>query len=297
MLDQSSACAYVGAYSKKKPNGIYMMPMDLSKVEFRKILLTALDASQERRIDQAFSAFHNYSVLNMVFAMIQLDEIAPIATQSQWNKKGRTIMENVSPITLVVPTVLPILTSWGAPFFDQAGYPLTKLQGFHYEAKWFSLAQTEGETIDWSYESEMTGVWNKEKALRHLNIKLVRFSHISGNTQAYARINKENNEREVAVNPLATFPESALFHELAHHVLGHLDHDNEKEPHVTRLDPYSEKEVEAETVSYLCCACLGFPGLAESRGYIYHYLNDGQLDDKMAQKIFSAANKIIKAGT
>ena len=41
---------------------------------------------------------------------------------------------------------------------------------------------------------------------------------------------------------------------------------------------------------------LGPPGLHESRGYIQNWLADGEISDKSAQRIFSAANKILEAG-
>ena len=54
--------------------------------------------------------------------------------------------------------------------------------------------------------------------------------------------------------------------------------------------------MEAESVAYLCISLLGLPGQEESRGYIQHWLGSDKIEDKSAQKIFSAANKILKAG-
>lgn len=60
--------------------------------------------------------------------------------------------------------------------------------------------------------------------------------------------------------------------------------------------PRDIKEVEAESVAYILCSILDLPGLTESRGYIQHWLNYQQIPEKSAQKIFSAADKILKAG-
>ena len=61
------------------------------------------------------------------------------------------------------------------------------------------------------------------------------------------------------------------------------------------------KEAEAESVAYLCCATLGLPGLEESRGYIQDWLGSTvqaeEFGKKSAARVFSAANKILKAGT
>jgi hypothetical protein len=49
-------------------------------------------------------------------------------------------------------------------------------------------------------------------------------------------------------------------------------------------------------VAYILCNLLGLPGLAESRGYIQNWMSDADISDKSAQRIFSAANKIMEAG-
>ncbi|MFZ1547090.1 MAG: hypothetical protein WAT12_08305 [Candidatus Nitrotoga sp.] len=61
------------------------------------------------------------------------------------------------------------------------------------------------------------------------------------------------------------------------------------------------KEAEAEAVAYLCCATLGLPGLEESRDYIQGWLGSKarseEFSKKSASRVFSAADKILKAGT
>jgi hypothetical protein len=41
---------------------------------------------------------------------------------------------------------------------------------------------------------------------------------------------------------------------------------------------------------------LNLNGLNESRGYIQSWLQGAEITDKTAQRIFSAANKILEAG-
>ena len=60
--------------------------------------------------------------------------------------------------------------------------------------------------------------------------------------------------------------------------------------------PRDIREVEAESVAYICCAILGLPGLNECRGYIQAWLSDASITDKSAQRIFGAAERILKAG-
>jgi hypothetical protein len=60
--------------------------------------------------------------------------------------------------------------------------------------------------------------------------------------------------------------------------------------------PKDIREVEAESVAYILCSVLDLPGLTESRGYIQNCLDGSEISDKSAQRIFSAADKILKAG-
>ncbi|MDP1941820.1 MAG: hypothetical protein Q8K54_14390 [Gallionella sp.] len=61
------------------------------------------------------------------------------------------------------------------------------------------------------------------------------------------------------------------------------------------------KEAEAEAVAYLCCATLGLQGLEGSRDYIQGWLGSKEQSEefgkKSASRVFSAADKILKAGT
>lgn len=61
------------------------------------------------------------------------------------------------------------------------------------------------------------------------------------------------------------------------------------------------KEAEAEAVAHPCCATLELPGLEESRDYIQGWLGSKERSEefskKSASRVFSAADKILKAGT
>jgi hypothetical protein len=54
------------------------------------------------------------------------------------------------------------------------------------------------------------------------------------------------------------------------------------------------REVEAESVALICCEALGLPGAEFSRGYIQHW--GSEIPEKSARRIFTAADKILKAG-
>jgi hypothetical protein len=56
------------------------------------------------------------------------------------------------------------------------------------------------------------------------------------------------------------------------------------------------REVEAECVAMICCESLALPGVEYSRGYIQHWLLGETIPEKSAQRIFQAADRVLKAG-
>jgi len=89
------------------------------------------------------------------------------------------------------------------------------------------------------------------------------------------------------------------FHETAHVVLGHT---SEADFTDTERTPRHLREVEAEAVALLCCEALNLEGVDFCRGYIQNWLRPmlGQssepIPEKSAQKIFRAADQILRAG-
>jgi hypothetical protein len=70
----------------------------------------------------------------------------------------------------------------------------------------------------------------------------------------------------------------------------------------TEKTPRTLREVEAEAVALLCCEALGLEGADYCRGYLQNWLRRGigfeanAIPEKSAQKIFSTANQILRAG-
>ena len=130
--------------------------------------------------------------------------------------------------------------------------------------------------------------WHEADALAALNVERAPFQHLNGNAQGYAA------ERTVSVSPVAAMPHKTLFHELAHIVLGHTEE-------LRRMDddehtPVSLREVEAECVALICCESLNLTGAEFCRGYIQHWLGSEKIPDRSAQRIFKAADQILRAG-
>lgn len=230
-------------------------------------------------ISEAFHAFHGYSLGNRMFALAQchLRGLAPgpIATYRGWQEKGRQVRKGEKAIILCRPVT--------RRFEDEQGDEKTITTGFIERPYWFLLCQTDGEPV----EFPPSPAWDRSRALAALDIREVPFTDLDGNTLGYAR------GREIAISPLSPMPHETTFHELAHVILGHCA---EIEFRDTRQTPGNLREVEAEAVALLCCESLGLPGAEYARGYIQHWLIGDAIPEKSAQKIFHAADRILKAG-
>ena len=245
----------------------------------------------------AYRQFWNYSVGNQLLAWFECLsrglQVGPINTFRGWQKLGRYVKKGEKAITLCMPVSVKRkprharhATSEGSSQDEEPSAEAPSIEHqtvFIYRPRWFVLCQTDGA----AYVPTELPEWSESRALATLSIVRVEFTHTNGNCLGFAR------ERQVAVSLLAKFLHKTLFHELAHVVLGHTaegqleDHD---------LTPRSLREVEAESVALICCESLNLRGASDSRGYIQHWLSGDAIPDKNAQKIFKAADAILKAG-
>ena len=251
----------------------------MEKANFSQLLSDAIN--QPGIISKCYSTFYGYSLGNQLLAYSQCVSreipLGPIATFKKWKDLGRSVSKGQKAIALVMPVTVSKK--------DEAGEKTGEVFSlFTLKNNWFVLSQTEGE----DYANEVAiPTWDKAKALEAFDINEVAFEHTDGNCQGYAVSNK------IAVNPVAVLPHKTRFHEIAHVVLGHTKEGQLSDSEAT---PRDVREVEAEGVAYILCSLLGLEGLHESRGYIQNWLAGAEITDKTAQRIFSAANKILEAG-
>jgi antirestriction protein ArdC len=251
----------------------------MEKANFSQLLNDAIN--QPGILSKCYSTFHGYSIGNQLLAYSQCIArdipIGPIATFKKWKDLGRSVSKGQKAIALVLPVTIAKK--------DEAGEKTGDVfQLFTLRNNWFVLGQTEGD--DYALEVVIPTL-DKAKALETLSITEVAFSHTDGNCQGYAVSNK------IAINPVAALPHKTRFHEIAHIVLGHTKEGQLSDSEST---PRDVREVEAEGVAYILCSLLNLSGLNESRGYIQNWLQGAEITDKTAQRIFSAANKILEAG-
>lgn len=242
--------------------------------------------TQPGLILKAYSSFHGYSIGNQIAAIVQCHsrsiEPGPINTYPGWQKLKRQVRRGQKALWLCMPiTYKP--KSEQKQTDDNQESQREVLTGFVWKPNWFVLAQTDGEPVP----MPEIPAWDKARALAALNIAQTEFIHTNGNTQGYAR------KREVAISPLAELPHKTLFHELAHVELGHTSDSDFNDSDQT---PRNLREVEAEAVALVICESLSLPGSEYCRGYIQNWLQGDSIPEKSAQKIFGAADRILRAG-
>ena len=230
---------------------------------------------------KAYSAFHGYSLGNQLAAIVQCQlsgiEPGPIDTYKGWLDKGRHVRKGEKAIWLCMPLTHKKTNR-------ETGEDELYITSFVWKPRWFVLSQTEGESVPMPEIPE----WDKERALATLGIEQIPFTHTNGNVQGYA-----TRKSQVAISPLAELPVKTLVHECAHITLGHTSETDISDSEHT---PRSLREVEAEAVALLVCESLGLSCSEYCRGYIQNWLESEPIPEKSAQKIFGAADRILKAG-
>ena len=101
--------------------------------------------------------------------------------------------------------------------------------------------------------------------------------------------------KDIAINPFAVHPNKTLMHELGHVVLGHTTPD--------MLEQYEQHrgifEFQAEAMAHLTMNELGQltdEMATHSRCYIQDWLRGERPPDKAIRDVFTATDKILKAG-
>ena len=235
-------------------------------------------------IMKAYSAFHSYSVGNQILALVQCQmrglQPGPINTFPKWKDLGRFVKRGERALTLCMP-----ITCKRREDNSDEEHTFTS---FVYKARWFTLSQTDGQEL----EPITIPEWDAERALSTLCIERITFDKTDGNCQGFAR------GSQIAINPVAQLPHKTLFHEMAHVLL----HTSEGDFTGTEQTPRNLREVEAESVALLCCEALVLEGVDYARGYIQTWLYRGvgydadAIPERSAQKIFRAADQILRAG-
>ena len=248
--------------------------------------LLAEAVSKPGLVSEAYSRFWSYSVGNQLLALWQCllrkIEPGPINTFLNWQALGRHVRKGEKALILCMPvTVKQKDEPTGKEEKEARAEPDRTI--FLYKARWFVLSQTDGEP----YVPQELPEWSEQRALTTLSITRIPFTILDGNAQGFAA------GRRVSVSPIAFAPHRTLFHELAHVALGHTAEMEMSDGEQTARDL---REVEAEATALICCESLGLGGAEYSRGYLQRWLRTETIPEKSAQRIFKAADTILRAG-
>lgn len=243
--------------------------------------------SEPGRIQEAYRLFSKYSLCNRLLAARQLRRLGvplcPINTFKGWLAANRPVRKGeTAKIALVMP--LPIKKKKADA---EGGDTETVFTLFKPRRGWFYLDQTDGE--EFLIEQRSLN-WDLAQAKELLELTEIPFASVDGTLRGYAV------GRQFAVSPLDRLPARARFREMGAILLGHTAATGTKEARHVPLES-ALREIEAETVAYLCCATLGFDGIEESRALLQELLaGQTEVPDKIAQRAFSAADKLLNAG-
>src|SRR5881296_2833925 len=253
-------------------------------IQFRQLLEEAV--SKPGTLMKAYSMFWNYSLGNQILALIQANnrgiQLGPIASFNRWKELGRHVKRGEKAIELCMPIACKRTVKEEREDGTDVEMEIT-FKRFVFRRNWFMLSQTDGA----EYQPAAIPTWDRARALATLSVEEIPFEMMNGNCQGYAK------GRQIAINPVAQMPAKTTFHELAHIELGHTA---ETAVNDSETLPRSLKEVEAESVALLCLESLGMDGAEYCRGYIQNWLSGAEIPERSAQRIFSAADKILKAG-
>jgi hypothetical protein len=248
------------------------------QIEWPRLLDEALTAPGS--LTGVYDRFHDYSLTNMLlFRMQGVHE--PVASFSRWKSLGRHVLRG----SRAKEVIVPVLINEEAEPLAEKRERMARLIGFKVVRAVFAYSDTDGAEIP----PQPTPGWEYQQALIKLGIREVPFDDTNGNKQGYS------HGTEIAINPIAVRPTKTRFHELAHVVLGHtLPHAYDE--YVTHR---GIREFQAEAVAYLAMNELGQlddETASASRGYVQHWLEGEQPPDKAIQQVFTAADRILRAG-
>jgi hypothetical protein len=260
------------------------MAGEQTRVDWPKLLDEALTAPGN--LGNVYNRFHDYSITNMMLFLMQgIRE--PVASYSRWKSLGRQVVKGAKAKEVIVP----VLVNEPAPepaedeSLEEKRERVARLIGFKVVRAVFGLSDTDGDYIPPPEPQR----WSKPTALARLGIQEVYFDRVNGNLQGWSR------GLDFAINPMSVHPNKTLFHELGHIILGHTlpHHYKEYQSHRGIM------EFQAEATAYLLMNELELMDeetAAHSRGYIRHWLGEEQPPDQAIRQVFTAADRILRAG-
>jgi antirestriction protein ArdC len=227
------------------------------------------------------SGFWSYSLSNLFLIWFQRPSFSLVAGYNQWRKVGRYVMKGEKAIWILAPCIYTKRTLKEIVSDDDEEIEEEKkvLKGF-IPVCVFDYSQTDGDELQIG-NTEVTGTdgLTVDALSQAFDIPVVYTQGLADGRTDGKKIwisTRENKSQEAA----------AYIHEVSHIVLGHFT-DRRKD--LTR----QERELEAESVSYIVGACIGIDNQGAKK-YLGHWNANGDQIKEHSLKIVAAADKILR---
>ena len=267
------------------------------------------DMEKYRNYLRTMSRFHNYSLNNQALIHLQRPDATLVAGYNRWRDKfSRHVLRGEKGITIIAPTPykkkieqekldpdtkLPILDADGKVITEEKEIEIPMFR----PVKVFDYAQTDGKPLPERVASpvaNLTGsVENYEafmEALRRSSPVPVEVKPMSADVDGYFSPKSQSITLREGMSEVQTV--SAAVHEIAH---AKLHNYGLQQPEERRHKSRNTEEVEAESISFMVCACFGIETGANSFGYVATWSKNAELPEFRASldTISKTANGII----
>ena len=267
------------------------------------------DMEKYRNYLRTMSRFHNYSLNNQALIHLQRPDATLVAGYNRWRDKfSRHVLRGEKGITIIAPTPykkkieqekldpdtkLPILDADGKIVTEEKEIEIPMFR----PVKVFDYAQTDGKPLPERVASpvaNLTGsVENYEafmEALRRSSPVPVEFKPLSADMDGYFSPKSQSITLREGMSEVQTV--SAAVHEIAHAKLHNYGLQQVAE---RKAKSRNAEEVEAESISFMVCACFGIETGANSFGYVATWSKNAELPEFRASldTISKTANGII----
>ena len=231
--------------------------------------------------------FHNYSANNCILIFLQMPTASLVAGYQTWAKQNRQVRKGEKGLRILAPVPHKIMVK--KIHADGREEEEERTWNSFRPVSVFDISQTDGEAIPEICEELKGDVKDYENLLEKV-VKCspvpVKYEEIKSGAKGYF----SDIEHKIVIQKGMSEEQTlkTLIHEVAHSLLHGKDGE---ESEATR----SEKEVQAESVSYTVCTMLGIDTSDYSFGYIASWgSKDVKELCKSMEVIRKTADKIIK---
>ena len=275
----------------------------LENLDWRAFLMESLQDPGEP--SAKFEVLWPYSLRNQMLLLHQMKArnitVSQVKSAGKWKQLGNSIAAGEKALYALTPD-LPKSSDVQLDTHQGDDENPADLHRFVLLPRYFAYSQTKlGKEEATGWKGPALPSFDAEKCMKQLNVKTIPYLDkvLDATSVQSLRAGFSKEQRVfgtfeklgvIAIRPGNPGSITTFFHELGHIVIGHI---HEQFDYVQRR---AEAELEAESVSMLCMRALGLGDAKESSEYIRAWWGKNPYPAGSAERIFSAAQKILKAG-